>query len=54
MADDMSLIRDEPKTEDDWTLGSCGCIDYHYSDCPTRGGINAYGDASDYDEEEGR
>lgn len=21
---------------DDGTLGSCGCVDYHYADCPIR------------------
>ena len=23
----------------DNSLGSCGCSDYHYADCPTRGGM---------------
>ena len=23
-------------TDDDGVLGSCGCVDYHYADCPTR------------------
>lgn len=23
---------------DDWTLGPCGCVDYHYADCPLRTG----------------
>ncbi len=25
-------------TTEDSTLGPCGCNDYHYADCPTRGG----------------
>jgi hypothetical protein len=48
--EDVPLIRGT----DDGSLGSCGCIDYHYADCPTRGGVNAYGDESDYEEEEWR
>lgn len=26
--------------EGDGTLGPCGCIDYHYADCPTRAGAH--------------
>ena len=40
--------------DDDGVLGSCGCVDYHYADCPTRQGVNHYGDESDYEEEEWR
>jgi len=25
--------------EENLSLGSCGCTDYHMADCPTRGGI---------------
>jgi hypothetical protein len=37
--------------EDDWTLGSCGCTDYHMADCPTR---TASTDNYDYEEEDWR
>ncbi len=26
------------RTQEDDALGSCGCVDYHYADCPTRTG----------------
>lgn len=35
----------------DDTLGPCGCVDYHYADCPTRGGYEEYGRYElDYDD----
>ena len=46
---DASLIRDTD--DDDGSLGPCGCVDYHYADCPLRTGVNSYGDESDYEEE---
>lgn len=27
---------DSDHEDDDETLGSCGCVDYHMADCPTR------------------
>lgn len=30
-------------------LGPCGCIDYHYADCPTRAGITESMDPPDPD-----
>ncbi len=42
---------------DDETLGSCGCTDYHMADCPTRttyyggedwGGMDLYDDGGAY------
>ncbi len=29
---------DKPWAPDEWKLGSCGCVDYHMADCPTRTG----------------
>ena len=37
-------------TRQDDTLGICGCIDYHYSDCPTYGYANDYEESFDIDE----
>ena len=42
------------EVDDDHTLGACGCIDYHYADCPTRQGGTGYGDEFDYEEESWR
>ena len=36
--------------DDDGSLGPCGCIDYHYADCPTRGGVVANDYDPEYDE----
>lgn len=38
-AEFVSRVNDEPVAEVDHTLGPCGCVDYHYADCPTRGGV---------------
>lgn len=37
--------------DDDGSMGSCGCIDYHYADCPTRGGVFANDYDPEYEEE---
>lgn len=34
---EQGFMRAFPEYNDD-TLGSCGCIDYHMADCPTRTG----------------
>jgi len=47
---DIVNALDDDDYESD-TLGSCGCIDYHYADCPTRQGGTGYGDEFDYEEE---
>ena len=41
----ITLDLDDPE-EEEYTLGSCGCTDYHMADCPTRTG------GSDYDSRE--
>ena len=39
--------------DDDGSLGSCGCVDYHYADCPTRQPVTDYlPDYEDYEEDD--
>lgn len=37
-AEAIAYANDEPfGNDDEFALGPCGCHDYHYADCPTRG-----------------
>jgi len=36
MNEEEQSIREDEEMEEDFTLGPCGCTDYHMSDCPTR------------------
>jgi len=38
----------DERNEDDYTLGPCGCTDYHMADCPIRTG-DGYDDPYDAD-----
>ena len=41
--DDEPTLASGNEADDDGSLGSCGCIDYHYADCDTRlGASNGY------------
>ena len=47
----VPLSWDERGSEDDDTLGPCGCTDYHMSDCPTRTGYGVMEWGNDYDDD---
>lgn len=40
----------EPESDDDETLGPCGCVDYHTADCPTRTGSHDYWSSHEFRE----
>lgn len=48
-ATEWHVPREDESTGDIDVLGPCGCVDYHYSDCPTRTGydLSAYPDIFD-------